>query len=185
MEWDQVRSESMAKRKASVIGAGKFLRLVQAGPWEYVERVKASGVVAIIAVTAQQELVLTEQFRPAVQANVIDLPAGLAGDIEGAETEELVEAARRELEEETGYTAPTLRYLFRCPSSPGLSSEMIDYFLGFGVEKTTAGGGAGGEKIDPHAIPLATLREWLGQRAAEEKVLVDPKVYVALAILRA
>ncbi len=172
-------------RKKTTLASGKFLRLTQAGPWEYVERVKASGVVAIVAVTPQQELVLTEQFRPAVQASVIDLPAGLAGDIEGAETEELVEAARRELEEETGYTAPSLSRLFRCPSSPGLTSEMVDYFLGYGVEKTAVGGGAGGEKIDPHAIPLAVLREWLGRRAAEEKTLVDPKVYVALAVLRA
>lgn len=174
----------MARKKTSV-ASGKFLRLAQIGPWEYVERVKASGVVAIIAVTPQQELVLTEQFRPAVQANVIDLPAGLAGDVEGAETEELLEAARRELEEETGYTAPTLNHLFRCPSSPGLTSEMIDYFLGYGVQQTAAGGGAGGEKIDPHAIPLAVLREWVGRRGAEEKTLIDPKVYVALAILRA
>ena len=172
-------------RKKTTIASGKFLRLIQAGSWEYVERVKASGVVAIIAVTEQQELVLTEQFRPAVQASVIDLPAGLAGDIEGAETEELVEAARRELEEETGFTAPTLSHLFRCPSSPGLTSEMIDYFLGYGVRQTAAGGGADGEKIDPHAVPLAVLREWLGRRAADEKTLIDPKVYVAMGILRA
>lgn len=173
----------MARRK-TVIGAGRFLRLVQVGTWEYAERVKASGVVAIVAVTAQQELVLTEQFRPAVQANVIDLPAGLAGDIEGAETEELVEAARRELEEETGYTVPALQRLFRCPTSPGLSSEIVDYFVGYGAARTAAGGGDGREKIEPHTVPLAILREWLGRRSAEEKTLIDPKVYLALAILR-
>jgi len=173
----------VARRKV-VVGSGKFLRLVQVGSWEYAERVKASGVVAIVAVTAQQELVLTEQFRPAVQANVIDLPAGLAGDIEGAEAEELAEAAGRELEEETGYTVPALQRLFRCPSSPGLSSEIVDYFIGYGAARTAAGGGDGHEKIEPHAVPLAILREWLGCRAAEEKTLIDPKVYVALAIVR-
>jgi ADP-ribose pyrophosphatase len=172
----------MAK-KPTVLGEGKFLRLVRAGKWEYLERSNASGVVAIIAVTSQHELVLTEQYRPAVQANVIDLPAGLSGDIKGAEDEELEQAARRELEEETGFAVESLSQVLRCPSSPGLSSEMIDYFIGYGARKISDGGGDGNEQIAPHVIPLAVLREWIGKRAAEPDVLIDPKVYVALALL--
>lgn len=172
----------MAK-KPTVVGEGKFLRLVRAGKWEYVERTKASGVVAIVAVTTQHELVLTEQFRPAVQASVIDLPAGLAGDIAGSEEEELEQAARRELEEETGFAVESLSKVLRCPSSPGLTSEMIDYFVGYGAIKVSAGDGDGSEQITAHVVPLAVLREWLGKRAAEPGVLIDPKVYVALALL--
>lgn len=174
----------MAKRK-SVVASGKYIRLVRQGTWEFAERANASGVVAIVAVTPQQELVLTEQHRAAVDAMVIDLPAGLSGDIEGAEDEELEEAARRELEEETGFSVPSLARLFRCPSSPGLSNELVDYFLGYGAEQTGQGGGDGSEQIAPHVVPLAVLREWIGKRAAEENVLIDPKVYVALAVLRA
>ncbi len=57
----------MAKAKATtrrVIAQGRFLQLVNNNGWEYVERAKASGVVAVIAVTVEQQLILTEQFRP-------------------------------------------------------------------------------------------------------------------------
>ena len=70
---------------------------------------KATGVVAIVAVTPACELILTEQFRRSVNRRVIDLPAGLSGD--GPESEELVTAARRELIEETGYEARRLKLL--------------------------------------------------------------------------
>ena len=48
------------------IAQGKFLQLVSDNGWEYVERVRASGVVAVMAVTANRELVLTEQYRAPV-----------------------------------------------------------------------------------------------------------------------
>jgi hypothetical protein len=39
---------------------------VQTGGWEYAERTKASGIVAMVALTREQKLILTEQFRPPV-----------------------------------------------------------------------------------------------------------------------
>src|SRR5262245_57499864 len=84
---------------------GKHLRVRQSGRWEYVERTKSLGGVVIVAVTDDHKLLLVEQYRVPMAKAVIELPAGLAGDVEGSETEELVAAARRELLEETGYEA--------------------------------------------------------------------------------
>ncbi len=165
------------------IAQGKFLQLVHDNGWEYVERVKASGVVAIIAITADRELVLTEQYRLPVQRSVIDLPAGLSGDITGQESEALVEAAKRELLEETGYEAKVWKAVYSAPSSPGLTSEIVDYFQANNARQHSTGGGVEGETIITHAIPLRTIRRWLRTRMSEG-VSVDPKVYVALAFLR-
>ena len=88
---------------SETLGEGRFLRLVRRNGWEFVQRIGVDGVVAIVAVTGDRELVVVEQKRPAVGRTVLDLPAGLAGDVDGEDS--LEAAARRELEEETGFVA--------------------------------------------------------------------------------
>ena len=55
------------------------------------DRPGVTGIVTVVAVTDDGRLVLTEQFRKPVGRRVIELPAGLAGDGTGSETEELAE----------------------------------------------------------------------------------------------
>ena len=88
-----------------ILAQGKFLRLVRQGTWEYSERLGISGVVGIVPVTDAGEIVLVEQFRVPTGRPVLELPAGLVGDIPGQEQEPFEAAAARELEEETGYRA--------------------------------------------------------------------------------
>ncbi|NOX55996.1 MAG: NUDIX hydrolase [Planctomycetes bacterium] len=169
----------MSEAEQRILGSGNHLRLVSRAGWEFVERIGATGVVAILAVTEDDRIVLTEQFRPAVNAFVLDLPAGLAGDVAGAETEPLVEAATRELEEETGYRAERFRVLATGPSSAGLTSEMITLFEATGLEKVGEGGGDASEQIEVHEVPLSEIRSWLWEQSRVGR-LVDPKIYAAL-----
>lgn len=165
-----------------MLGKGRFLQLVLDGQWEIAERVNARGAVAIIAVTDQQEYVLTDQYRPAVGCHVIDLPAGLCGDVQGQENELAKLSAQRELEEETGFRAKKLRHLGDCPSSPGLTSEVISYFLARGVSRIHAGGGVEHEAIVVQTPRLRSIKKWLKDQVAAGK-LIDPKVYVGLYFL--
>ena len=66
-----------------VLAEGKFTRLVATGHWEWVERVNVSGGVVILPITEDRQLVLVQQYRIPVHAPVLELPAGLAGDIPG------------------------------------------------------------------------------------------------------
>lgn len=174
---------SKARKSArTVLGRGKFLQLVRDGRWEIAERINCHGAVAIVAVTEERQLVLTEQFRPAVQHTVIDVAAGLAGDGAGQQGEALETSARRELLEETGFAGDDWMHLADCPSSPGLTSEIISYFLAMNVKQKTTGGGVEHEQITVHTPPLRSIRRWLKQQAATGK-LIDVKVYAALGFL--
>jgi ADP-ribose pyrophosphatase len=170
-------AQKRSREKPVILGAGRFLRLVRADGWEFVERVRATGVVAIVAVTTDGELILTEQFRASVKGPVIDLPAGLAGD--GPGTEELVTAARRELIEETGYDARRFALLAHAPTSPGLTTEVVSFFRATGLKKVGAGGGVESEQIQIHAVKLERADGWL-RRRIRNGVQIDCKVYAGL-----
>jgi len=163
----------------TTIAAGRHLSLVQQDGWEYVERNGVTGVVVILPVTDAQTVILTEQFRRPVGRRVIDLPAGLAGDEPGTADEELCEAARRELLEETGYQAHSWRRLATGPSSAGLTSEVVTFFLAGGLAKVGSGGGDASEEIEVHEVPLDELSAWL-RKKSDAGVFIDPKIYAAL-----
>lgn len=170
--------------KITSLFKGKFLHFVHREGWEYVERTNASGVVAIAAVTDAGCLVLTEQLRPPLNAAVIELPAGLAGDKPEASDEELVEAARRELWEETGYEADVLEQVAVGPVSAGISTEVMTCYLARGLRKTGPGGGDATESIIVHEVPLPEIRTWLAACEARG-CYVDLKVYTGLYFLNA
>jgi ADP-ribose pyrophosphatase len=158
---------------------GKYLRLVKVGRWEYVSRKKVSGIVGIVAVTDAGKLVLVEQYRVPVGRNVIELPAGLAGDVAGQEAEPMEAAARRELLEETGYEAREMIALTAGVASAGLCDEVIQLMRATGLKKVAAGGGDASERITVHEVPLGEVEAWLAQRRKEGKLL-DLKIYGAL-----
>ena len=162
---------------------GRFLAMFERGGWEYVDRVGATGVVVILAVTDEDELVLVEQHRVPLGANVIELPAGLAGDLPDSQDEDFREAARRELLEETGYEAESIEFLCEGPPSAGLTSEIQTLLRATGLRKTGPGGGDETEDITVHTIALNVLDDWLGE-AAQRGCLIDPKIYAGLYFLR-
>src|SRR5258708_4698212 len=64
---------------------------------------KLPDYVGVFATTAQSKVLLVEQFRPATEDYMLELPAG---HVDQGETPK--EAARRELFEETGYSTRDL-----------------------------------------------------------------------------
>ncbi len=173
----------MSTEPKKLLFSGKHLRLMQAGRWEYAERTQATGAAVIVAVTDEGNVLLTEQFRPPVNRRVIELPAGLAGDIDGQESEHFVEAARRELLEETGYEGQHFVHLLTGPSSAGLTSELISIFHATGLRRVSAGGGIENENITVHEVPLGNIGAWL-ETKIKEGLLVDPKVFAGLWLMQ-
>ncbi|MBA4105232.1 MAG: hypothetical protein C0485_05705 [Pirellula sp.] len=162
--------------QATTLLAGRHVTLYSRNGWEFVSRNTHRPAVGIVAITDDERIVLVEQYRPPVGRRVVELPAGLAGDIAGHEGETLLLAAQRELLEETGYAASRWTELGVGYSSPGLTDESIVLFLAEGLQRVEAGGGDGTESITIHEPSLANVAEWL----ATHGVAVDLKLWAGL-----
>lgn len=88
------------------------------------------AAVAIVALDAAERLVLVRQTRPAVGAELLELPAGLID-----EGEELLATAQRELREETGLHGGSWRELVSFWTSPGFVNERVTVFVAEGLEE--------------------------------------------------
>lgn len=84
---------------------------------------KSRGTVAVVAFTEDNKMVLTKQYRHPFRKVVYDIPGGA---IEAGETPS--QAAVRELEEETGYTAEKLEWIGRFSRGPS-SKAVVDVFF--------------------------------------------------------
>ena len=89
------------------------------------EFVNHPGAVAILAVNERSEVLLIRQYRHPVREYLWEIPAGLRD----VEAESAVEAARRELFEETGYRAKKFEPLISFHTTPGGNNETIEIFL--------------------------------------------------------
>lgn len=157
---------------------GRFLGMRERDGWEYACRTNASGVVGMVAVTDNQEMVLVEQYRTPVECRVLELPAGLVGD-SGDSDEAFIRAAERELLEETGFKASSMEELLTCPSSSGLTDELITLYYASGLQRVGSGGGTGSEDIKVHLVKLSEAVKWLEKRR-QEGFLIDPKIFAGL-----
>lgn len=163
-----------------ILHEGQYLRLKRRGHWEFAERTNTGSAVIVIAVTPEDNLLFVEQFRPPMNANTIEMPAGLVGDQSADDTYEA--AARRELLEETGWDAAEVKLLVVGPSSAGMSTEMIGFVRARQLTRVHAGGGDESENITVHEVPLADAPRWLTQKMAEGYSM-DPKLWAGLWLL--
>ena len=167
---------------ARVLHEGEFLRLLRNGTWEYVQRTRSNGACHIVAVTEEHELLLVEQYRVPIGGRCIELPAGIMGDSAAVADESAESSALRELLEETGYQGGHAELLCRGPNAPGLTSELSNLVRVTGLKKIHAGGGVDGENITVHAVPLASVRDWL-QTKQTEGLHIEPRIYAGLYFL--
>ncbi len=173
----------MSEPKPTILFSGRFLDLVQVDGVEYVRNRVARGVVLIVPITTAGEIVLIENYRVPLRAQVVEFPAGLVGDEDGSREESFETAARRELLEETGYLADALTFLLKGPSSPGSSTEVVDFYLAANVKRVAAGGGVGTERVRVHPVALDQIETWLSEKT-RQGVLVDPRVHLGLHLAR-
>ncbi len=133
---------------------GKFLELARVGTWEFVERIRGRTPVGIVAMTAERRVILISQFRVPVGKVIVEIPAGLVGDSAGNEEEAWETAAKRELLEETGYSAERVEMLSEGPTSAGLTSECIMLVRATGLVKHGGPTPDGEEDITVHEVGL-------------------------------
>ncbi|MCJ7521397.1 MAG: NUDIX hydrolase [Dehalococcoidia bacterium] len=88
------------------------------------EIVEHSACTAIVAIDSDNNVLLVRQYRKAVEKILLEIPAGC---VEAGE--EPLECARRELEEETGFSAEKWQKLSSFYTSPGFCTEDMHVYL--------------------------------------------------------
>jgi len=162
---------------ATTLHEGHYLSLQCRDGWEFVHRRHPAAI--IIAWTPGDELLLVEQFRVPIGRRTIELPAGLVGDEQAHGSEDVLDAAARELEEETGWRAGRVEEIMACPTSAGMSDETVLFVRATELSHVGPGGGDDSEDIVVHRIRRSVIDEWLKERYANG-LAIDPKIFTAL-----
>ena len=110
--------------------------------------------VLALAITKENEVLLIEQYRHAIQEQSIEFPGGFIDKNESPET-----AIIRELQEETGYTFSSFHYLGKTYSNPGVLTNATHLFVATGGEKTTEQSLDANEEINIVLKPLKEVKE--------------------------
>jgi ADP-ribose pyrophosphatase len=119
------------------------------------------GSVVVLPVLADGGIVLIRQYRHSVQQYLWELVAG-----------------RRELREETGYTARRMRLLLDLFPSPGFLRENMAIFLATGLTKGVAEPEAD-EKITQTIVSLREAERWIQSRKIRDGKTVAGILYYA------
>lgn len=116
--------------KSDKLYEGKLVNLridtVELADKKYSKReiIEHPGAVCILALTEDNCVILVKQYRKAVERALLELPAGII-----ELNEEPGETAKRELKEETGFSANKMEFLLEFYTSPGFTNEKVYIFL--------------------------------------------------------
>lgn len=131
------------------------------------------GAVAILPRIDADHVCLLQNHRPIVESTLWEIPAGT---LEPGEPP--LDAAKRELAEETGYRAEKWEQMTVIIPSPGVMNEKIWLFL---AEELTSGEMAlePCEQLEPKTVKLEDAYRWIG-----DGTILDAKTMIALFWLR-
>ena len=126
----------------------------------------------IIAETAEGELVLVWQYRHGSDAMSLEVPGGVIDP-----GEEPLDAARRELEEETGYTAESFELVSVVEPNPALQGNRCFTYLARGARLTAKTAFDDLEDLETVVVPARDLA-----RLIDDRVVTHALVVVALEV---
>jgi ADP-ribose pyrophosphatase len=136
------------------------------------------GSAVVLPVFPDGRILLIRQYRHAAGQNLWEL---VAGHKEPNET--FADGARRELIEETGYSAKKVRKLLEVFPSPGLLSERMEIFMATGLTKGTARP-EDDEKITNRTLTLREAKSWIRSGKIRDSKSVSGILYYGQFVAR-
>jgi 8-oxo-dGTP pyrophosphatase MutT (NUDIX family) len=131
----------------------------------------------ILALTKNNEAVLIKQYRHGVEKVLWEIPGGVVED-----DEDPLEGIKRELLEETGYTAAEFIQVGALYPNPAFQTNTMYCFLAFDAEKVTGQNLDDGEDIEVHLVLLDELMAMM-KRGEFPHALQVAALFQALAYL--
>lgn len=131
--------------------------------------------VNIIALTPDNEAVLIEQFRYGTEEIILEIPGGI---IDGSESAE--DAAKRELLEETGYSAKKWAFLGKSRPNPAIQNNTVFHYLALDCKKTAETAFDEHESVTTRLAPLAEVEKLIGEGVITHSLVVSAFYYLRL-----
>jgi 8-oxo-dGTP pyrophosphatase MutT (NUDIX family) len=147
--WIRLRSDTMLLPNGRVLSPGHI--------FEYPDWVD------VIALTAELNVVLVDQYRHAVGQTRTEFPAGMVDN----EHEEPLAAVKRELLEETGYASEQWHLIGTAPVNPMLQTNRVHSFLALGARKVAEQDLDEGEAIRTFELPWSEFIDKVGSGGIE------------------
>jgi ADP-ribose pyrophosphatase len=122
----------------------------------------ASDVVIVVPFLDRQKLLMIKQFRYPIGKVLLEFPAGHVDS-----GEDPLATATRELEEETGYNAKKVEYVYSYHPSVSRTRQSVHVFRATGLAKTSATRHDSGEQINMERVTIAKLRQLIAERKVE------------------
>ena len=133
--------------------------------------VRHPGAACVLALTAEQQVVLVRQWRYPLGKPVLEVPAGKL-DVAG---EDPAACALRELAEETPYVADTVRLLHTFYTAPGFCNEKMYLYLAENVQLGSTLAADEDEFVETVLLSRAEV-----QAALRDNQIDDAKTLIAL-----
>ena len=112
--------------------------------------------VTVLAITKEGNAVLVDNYRFGTGTYLLELPGGMVDDGEDHQ-----QSARRELLEETGYTAAEWFYAGCVASNPVFMDSYVHHYLAIGAEKIKEADLDDAEDIEVREVPVEEVRKML------------------------
>jgi 8-oxo-dGTP pyrophosphatase MutT (NUDIX family) len=170
--WRRLDSRPVARCRVFDVDAVRF-EPTDGGPARSFHVVSAPDWINVVPLTDDGRLVLVRQFRFGIGAETLEIPGGMCD-----EGESPIDAARRELIEETGYAASSIEPLGWVHPNPPLQTNRCHSFLARGLVR------AGPQRLDPDErivtveVPITDV-----PRLVRERAITHALVLAALYLL--
>ena len=142
--------------QGSIINLRKDTVIINGEKQAFREIVEHRGGVGIAAIDPEGKMVLVRQYRKAAEDVLLEIPAGKLD----VDDEEPINAACRELQEETGYMAINMQHMTSFYTSVGFSDEIIHLYF---ADKLVAGAPCPDENehIEAFSYDIEELKEMI------------------------
>ena len=163
MAWKVLKSETILENKFLKVHKDRCEKTDGSIVEDYytVDRPDAA---IIAAFTPEMHLVMIKQYRHPVRSLDYELPAGF---IEPFETD-TIQAAKRELLEETGHQCSSLEKMQETFSSAGFMSNHVHFFIGFNAKKISEQNLDDNEEIEAQILPWPEALKLLEQEKVKD-----------------